>query len=201
MEKFFIDYFFFVKLGLISAGLFFLALRFFNKLDDKLVLRLIRLIFFLVIIFVSLRVMFLFWQQFEIWQGSYFLPPYQPIGYFLQYSWMHFAKQPVFDISLGVFFFLLIWLGEKISRNRFFYDEEKYSGGLAILLVSWPQNILVFFLTLVLGMIYSLAKIVFIRGKNAVLVSFRYFWPVVGLALLLFGDILVNFLGLGNLAV
>ncbi len=201
LDKLFIEYFFFFKLALICFSLIFSGLRVFARISDGFLLKASKIVFLASIALVFSRIIFLFWFQFVAWQDSLFLPPYQPIGYFLRYSWTHFAKQPVFDIGLGVFFFLLIWLGAKISRGRFFYDEEKYSGGLAILLVSWPQNILVFFLTLALGIIYSLAKFIFARGKNRILVSFRYFWPVVGLGLLLFGDILVDFLGLGILAV
>lgn len=202
-NKLFIDYFFFFKLAFICFSLIFSGLRVFGRISDGFLLKASKIVFLVSISFIFSRIIFLFWFQFVAWQGSYFLPPYQPIGYFLQYSWTHFAKQPIFDISLGVFFFLLIWLGEKISRGRFFYDEEKYSGGLAILLNHWPVNILVFFLVFLTGILFSLARRVFKgRGRGgAVLTNFRYLWPVIGLGLLLFGDILVNFLGLGILAV
>jgi len=202
-ENIFIEYFFFVQLFLAILSFLFLGLRFFNKFSDERILKFLRIIFFIGLFLVCLKVWFLFAAQYRSWLGSYFLPPYQPIGYFLQYSWTHFAKQPVFDIGLGIFFFFLIWLGTKISGGRFFYGEEKYSGGLAILLNHWPVNILVFFLVLLAGILFSLARRVFKgRGQGgAVLISFRYFWPMVGLGLLFLGDILVNFLGLGILTV
>lgn len=201
-EKLFIEYFLLIKLAILLFSLGFLMSGRFGKISEEKLLKTDRILFFSSVVFVFLRVIFLFWGQFKTWQGTYFLPPYQPISYFFQYSWMHFAKQPVFDLGLGIFFFFLIWLGTKISHGRFFYQEEKYSGGLAILMNSWPVNILVFFIVLLTGILFYLAKLVLRKeNRDNFLVSFRYFWPAVGLALLLFGDVLVKFLSLGILRV
>lgn len=201
LEKFFIDYFFLTKVLLVGSEALFLSLLFFKKFDDKKILKLTRAVFFSGLVLVILRVFFLYWQQFKLWQGSYFLPPYQPLNYFLRYSWLHFGKLPVFDIFLGVFFFFLLWLGTKISRGRFFYGEEKYSGGLAILMNSWPVNLLVFVLTFFAGVLFSLANFILKKNQGVFLLNFRYFWPVIGLLLLILGRFLVGFLGLDFLAV
>lgn len=142
--------------------------------------------------------------QYYLWQGSYFLPPFQPWNYFFEYAWLHFWKQIVFDVFLAFFFFSLIRLGTYFSKGRFFYEEEKYSGGLAVLFNHWPNNLLVFFLVLAFGIVFSVFENFFLKKlseRNQFLVNFRYFWPIVGLLIIFLGNYLVKILGFNVLRI
>ena len=201
-ESIFLNYFFFFKIGFLFFGKIFPLARFLKKIEDENFLKLSFGLFAISVLFLFSRVAYLFFEQYRVWQGTYFLPPFQPMGYFLSYSWLHFAKQPVFDICLGIFFFFLIWLGTKFSQGRFFYNEEKYTGGLAMLLNPWPVNILVFFLVILLGIFTYFLKLIFNqRKKDEILVNFRFFWIIMGGLLLFFGGFLTEILGLDVLMI
>ena len=124
LDKLFIEYFFFFKLALICFSLIFSGLRVFARISDGFLLKASKIVFLASIALVFSRIIFLFWFQFVAWQDSLFLPPYQPIGYFLRYSWTHFAKQPVFDIGLAFFSFCLFGWGQKFREAGFFTTKK-----------------------------------------------------------------------------
>lgn len=188
----------FVYLVFLLVNLGFAGLSYFNKLSEEKFFKLVRILFWLCLGFVFLRIFFLFLIQYWLWAetepSKYFLPPYQPLSYFLNYSWLHFAKLPVFNLGLGLFLFLLIFLGTKLSRGRFFYPEEHYSGGVVILLNPWPANLAILFLVLISGCFALFIKqsFLFLRKKQLsatpLYFSFRYLWSFIGLLVFLFNQ-------------
>jgi hypothetical protein len=193
------------------TGLVFSGLKYFNQISDTRFFKLIKNLFFVCLSFVFLRIVFLFLAQYLIWFRAepflYFLPPHQSIVYFLDYAWLHFAKLPVFNLGLSLFLFLLVKIGTRVSRGRFFYEEEQYSGGLAILLNSWPENILVFVLVLSIGLFVFVLRsfYFFLKRKKGldqqIFLNFRYFWIIIGLFIFLFGESLAGLFNLGILRI
>ena len=190
---------FFAKIQIL--GLLFLTIE--TGLLMRKSARLLKLsrIFFWAYVFLLLgKIVFLYSLQFYTWSlyphSRYFLPPHQPLSYFFSYSWQHFGKEPIFALGVGLFFFCLLWLLTKISRGRFFYEEEKYLGGLAVIANIWPQNFLVVFLALGLGIGVWLIRILrqYLAGQSAELpfLNLRFFWPMAGILLIIFGQLLVK---------
>ncbi|MEW5805292.1 MAG: hypothetical protein AB1721_00985 [Patescibacteria group bacterium] len=210
IEIVFVNYYFYFNFLFLLANLVFACLRYLGKISDQKFFTFVRSLFFLVLVFAGLRIFSLYLVQYLIWSKTepfvYFLPPHQPISYFLSYAWLHFAKLPAFNFFLSAFLFFLIFLGAKLSRGRFFYSEEHYSGGIAILLNSWPDNFFVFILVLAFGCLGFVLRSAYLLFKNKkqlqpAYFSFRYLWGLVGLLVFLFGGNLVNLFNLGILKI
>lgn len=147
-------------------------------------------------------VIWLVLNQYILWQSEirsrYFLPPYQPLEYFLYYSWSRFIKPEAFSFGLACFFFLVFWSLQKISRQRVFYADEVYSAGIGFLLVGWPQGIILIVLALASGVIWGLLRR-FIVGRSdpsGFYISTRFFWLFWSVFLVGVGRSLVDILGL-----
>jgi len=200
------SFFFFSKIQIL--GLFFLAIETGLLVRQSARLLKVSQVFFWTYVFLLAgKIVFLYSLQFYTWSlyphSRYFLPPHQPLNYFFNYSWQHFGKEPLFALGVGLFFFLLLWLLTKISRGRFFHEEEKYLGGLAVIANMWPQNFLVVFLAFGLGIGVWLGRILRQRlaGQNMGLpfLNLRFFWPVSGVLLIILGQLLVKATFLENI--
>ena len=184
-------------------GLAFLIIEFMllAKKSNRL-LRLSRAFFWIYPAVLVAKIVFFYTLQFLSF-NRYLLPPFHPLSYFFNYSWQHFGKEPIFALGTGLFFFFLLWLLTKISRDRFFYEEEKYLGGLAIIANIWPQNLLVVFLAFGLGIGVWLGRILRQRlaGQSAEppFLNLRFFWPVSGILLIILGQLLVKITFLENI--
>ncbi len=150
-------------------------------------------IFFVISIFVVI-----FWGfyesflQYQIWSESavskFLLPPYQSIGYFLGYSFIHFLKNYLISLGAGFLFLLgAIALNNRFQK-RFFEEEEPYLGALAMFLVGQPLWMIYFIIVMTIGVLGSLFLI--IKAKAAGLTTFRrfpfyYLWLPVAIIILI----------------
>lgn len=79
------------------------------------------------------------WSQNEV--TKLFLPPYQPINYFLFYVGMRFFGPYLISLVFAFLFFVVAKYLNKKYQERFFYEEEFFIGALAIFLIGYPLAI------------------------------------------------------------
>ena len=137
-------------------------------------------------------------NQFLAWHndtafGQYLLPPYQNIGYFVRYAFVHFwASYLIAGVLALAVFWITRFLNKKFGE-RFFEREELYFLALGIFLSSHPAWILYITIIIVWYFIVALCALLarhsFSVGgrfaKETHRVSFYYFWlPAVALAII-----------------
>lgn len=183
------------------------ALFFLKKITDKQFVVYARMLFWAVVAWFISEIVLASAAQYIVWDQSplsrMFLPPHEPLSYFVRYAWLHFAQATTLSSATGVLFFFLFALGNDISKGRFFYEDEEYTGAVAILLNPWPTSLLVLPLVLCAGIgvlgvrlgAYALKK----SNHHAPLFALRMLWPLAGLVVFLFGNLLSNLIGLGML--
>ena len=113
------------------------------------------------------------WSQNEL--SKLFLPPYQPLNYFLFYVGMRFFGPYLISLAFALLFINAAKYLNKKYEERFFYEEEFYIAALSIFLVGYPLAI--FYLIAVI-LIYLLAHFIFIgaRGNFKERLSTYYLW-------------------------
>lgn len=139
--------------------------------------------------------------QYYVWHSSafskFFLPPFQPLSYFMGYAYHHFWLAGILSLVVALAFFGVLQLIRKYKPDSISSDEI-FLASLACLLVSWPRIIilipLLFLITLLSGVIISL----FFKNKQIII-----FWPlVIGVLItLFFGQYFLYILGLNVLIV
>jgi len=111
--------------------------------------------------------------QYVTWHSSplsrFFLPPYQPINYFLSYILFHFWLAGLLVLILALAFYLFFKLAKKY-RDDLVSSEELPLILLAGLLVGWPNFIILVPLFFLLTLIFSVVNLlVFKKKKNTLL--------------------------------
>ncbi len=190
-----LPYIFYVSLVILGA--LFLA----QILREKLpVARISRALWYISLAAVFLLLVYYSWGQYSFWQndefGKGFLPPYQPIAYFLAYVLGRFWSWYFVSAAAAL---LLLWVMRRLNARggeRFFYPEEPYLVGTAIFLVGHPLWIAYAALALVLYLFFSLGYRLAVRSSEALReggrISFYYAWMPIALLVLLFGSALLG---------
>jgi hypothetical protein len=133
---------------------------------------LLRHIRFLWILTVFLMAIFIFgitvWQ-YTAWQTSgfskYFLPPYQGIGYFIEYVLSRFAGHWLLGALVACTLPPFIMFLNRRFGERFFEREEGYFFSLGILLTGYPGFFFYIALMLGGGLFLSLVYAITHRGR------------------------------------
>jgi hypothetical protein len=195
---FFINYLPILYLVILALNLGFLI---FSK-NENLKQKIIKISFWLIFTLVFLKIILLFVFQYFIWKidNPYFLPPYQDISYFLRYAAFHFAFNSILSVITSLILFFIINFANKISKDKFFYKDEVYLSGIAILTNPWPNNLLVFLLVPLAALILMVIFIV-IKKSLDYRINWKYLWLIIGLILLIFGNQLIKILNLEVLKV
>lgn len=85
--------------------------------------------------------------QYWLWTQAtftqFFLPPHQPISYYLGYIAMHFWLKPVLGIGLALLWYVFLYV-VKHHKDRYFEGGETELAAIAFMLVSWPLVIVLF---------------------------------------------------------
>ncbi len=194
----------FVSIAAVCVAAVLLVAYVFSGISHPVLMRALGWCFGIVVGLQIFSIAMLYIGQYAVWSQSpvsqYFLPPHQSIAYFMRYSWFHFARGPAVTFGVGMLFFILFHIGYKISAGRFFYQDEEYTGALAILANPWPQNILVIGCVLVLGLAIACVRVGVSCIRRAyvpqTLFSLRMLWPLVGLFMVFFGNRVTAMLGL-----
>ena len=141
---------------------------------------------------------FLFYDsylQYSVWSQNevtkLFLPPHQPINYFLFYVGMKFFGPYLISLIFAFLFFFVAKYLNKKYQERFFYEEEFFIGALAIFLIGYPLAI--FYLIGVIS-IYLLAHFVLAgASKNfGERLSTYYLWLPIAIFVILISEWLVG---------
>jgi hypothetical protein len=182
--------------AIILAGIFYLHRSEFK--DLSLVLRRFGGVYaFLVLLFaVVLSVgQYLAWTNDPT--GINFLPPIQPITYFLGYIWLRFLT-PIFISFLvaGVWYLFLNFL--RRYQDRFFENGEPELGFALALFIGWPKFLVFIPIAFLCVVLVSVFRMVFLREAYTTLG-----WPLVLSALLnlFYGNSLLVLFGLASLRV
>lgn len=124
------------------------------------------------------------------------VPPFTPFSYVFSYVWMHFLVAPVFCVVGAIALFCLLKLINKVGQGRFFYEEEYWLAALGCLTVGFPNLIIYFYISMILGvLIHLVALIIHKEGR----ISLLYMWPIAMIITIIFGNKLATLTGLIHL--
>jgi len=185
------------------AVIAFVMLR--SKISEQKLYRMNMLFFFGFLALCLMKIIVWYGAQYSAWsaneQSIYLLPPHQPIQYFFSYVWFRFARPEIMNIGVALFFFLIFFLLQRVSRGRMFYEHELYGAGFAFLANPWPQNLLLLPMVLCAGCLNWAVRFIssLTKHKTTELVSLRIWWPLCGLAMVFAGAWLTRILGLTDL--
>lgn len=97
------------------------------------------------------------WSQDGNGIGQYLLPPYQPISYFLGYSWQHFIFSPVIGVVVSFLIVAYFGLLNRFFKRQYLDFEDTLILMSGAMIVGWP-NVIVYlgvtFLLTIFKMIY-----------------------------------------------
>lgn len=185
-----------------AAVLSFLIFNIFKKkIDKKISLISIVLAFVFSVAFAIFKSIL----QYFIWKGDgfakYFLPPYNDISYFFQYSFFKFFAPSLAAMFFSaLIFFSILLINKAYKRKQLFSEYDSYLFLIGGILVGWPNLLLyvgaVFIFALCYLVITSIENLNF--QKN---VELTYFWPALALAVLLLGNYFMEFFRLNLLII
>ncbi|MBI1975237.1 MAG: hypothetical protein HYS57_02675 [Parcubacteria group bacterium] len=143
--------------------------------------------------------------QYLVWKagppGIYFLPPHQPLGYFLGYAWQHFGKMPFATLVVAGLSLLLLWGANRFSGERFFYREEPFLAALGVMTAGWPLGFFVLVAVLAVGaFVQSVQFFLAFRMKvSPGRFPLVYIWLPVALITMIWGEKIASLVGLTQL--
>lgn len=141
------------------------------------------------ILFYDSYLQYFTWSQNEL--SKMFLPPYQPINYFLFYVGMRFFGPYLISLVFAFLFFVVAKELNKKYQERFFYEEEFYIAALAIFLIGYPLAI--FYLIAVIS-IYLLAHFILIGASRNLgeRLSTYYLWLPIAISVIIISEWLMG---------
>lgn len=139
--------------------------------------------------------------QYSVWfndaTSKNFLPPVTPIGYFLQYSFTHFWFGHLIGIVLALVFYLASRLLAK-HRPWLFAEGETELGFVCALVAGWPGFVLFLPLIFIVAVPWTIFRQFILKQERTTLGA--SFLLAAG-AVLVFGNYLLDWLGLGVLRI
>jgi hypothetical protein len=166
-----------------------LGFRFFKWIDAKVIMRMMRIIFFASVCLIFILLFYYSREQFLLWYkagppAQYLVPPFSSIEYFLYYVLMRYWASYLASLAAAILFFYAAKKLNEKYQERFFYSEEYYFLALAIFLTGHPAWILYLSLILALHLLVSVIKAIILKRDERI--YFYYLWlPVAILVILL----------------
>lgn len=154
-----------------------------------------------IVILFLLRSILLTYATYALWStalpSTYLLPPYQPISYFLHYSFIHFFASFLLTFAVGLTVgIILLFLNYR--RPHLFMPGDLALLLIGMLLVQWPLVIFYVGAIFMGGMLLLIFRRYIIKGKETiVLAPHILFWIPL---FLLLGNMLMVFFTLQPLA-
>lgn len=139
--------------------------------------------------------------QYFTWNGAaftrFFLPPYQPINYFLKYIFFHFWFASILTLVCSVAFYLFFKLVSKYRQDIISHKELPLIF-LSSLLVAWPNFVILVPTFFILALIFSLINLLVFKKNNSSLTG-----PLISSLLIVFfaGWYLIKILSLSVLMI
>lgn len=188
-----------VRIGMVFVQCALCGAFFAHMIPQRRFVHSLRVLFWTVVAWLVLEVVAWGSAQYAPWvpgSVSHHFAPLAGFGYFAGYVWVHSVKAIVLGGLLGVGFFFVFALGNDLSHSRFFYEDEEYNAGIALLAIPWPQSLLVLPGVLMMGLLVSVVRVVLarIKGKHmrVLTLNMRACWPVVSVVMLIFGAFLAQ---------
>ncbi|MGB9847757.1 MAG: hypothetical protein ACPLKV_00880 [Minisyncoccia bacterium] len=119
--------------------------------------------------------------QFLIFKNSeiavYLLPPYQKLSqFFLHYIDYRFLLPAIFPILVGLLFFFLANILNRLAGERFFEKEEPWMLFYAIIFLGHPMWLVYIFLILIIAIILYLVQLAFKKIQFNQRLPLYYLW-------------------------
>ena len=148
----------------------------------------IYLIYLLVILILAIQSVYLTQLLYKTWIDNSFsrlyLPPYQPINYFIQYSFFHFWSHFLAALIFSLAILLLAKYFNKKSGEKYFWPEEIYFIVIAILIVGYPGWLVYFLLILLTPLLFAISHLLLARKPERL--SYYHLWlPLAILAIII----------------
>lgn len=184
--------FFFVPVYLVSSILYFVR---------SIPIKVLKWYFFILFGFMAFRAILRAWFQYITWlsgpPGIYFLPPYQPISYFWQYSFTHHLATFLLTIAsvlVAAGLFLLFKKWRETLDRKLWGEGEEYIFFSGAFLLRWPLVIPYIFLGIFFAMIFFLFRIYVLKSQDQAIDVMPFFAGLVLPMLYLKEVILYGFL-------
>jgi len=117
--------------------------------------------------------------------GIFLLPPYQKINeFFLHYIDYRFILPIIFPILVGLIFFFLVQIINRLSGEKFFEKEELWMLFYAIIFLGHPMWLIYIFLILVAAIFLYFLQVIFKKIQFGERLPLYYLWLT--LAILVF---------------
>ncbi|HOV88526.1 MAG TPA: hypothetical protein PLB74_00460 [Candidatus Paceibacterota bacterium] len=117
--------------------------------------------------------------------GPFLLPPHQQLNqFFFHYVDYRIIYPIIFPILVGLLFFFLTKIANRLSGERFFEKEESWMFFYGIMLVGHPLWVVYVFAIFIIGLILYLLQLIFKKINFGERLPLYYLW--LPLALLIF---------------
>ncbi|OGE85895.1 MAG: hypothetical protein A3J48_00980 [Candidatus Doudnabacteria bacterium RIFCSPHIGHO2_02_FULL_46_11] len=134
--------------------------------------------------------------QYNLWSkdpfSQYFLPPHQPLNYFLLYVWGRFWLESVLALAVAGLFWAFLYLIQK-NRTGFWTKDDLFLAALLAILTGWPDVIVFLVLVCLYTLLLSLVRLIIFKQTHTQLTSALI---IAAIITLLAGDKLINLTGL-----
>lgn len=184
------------------ASLIYLLIVYFRRREH--LLKAATVVFIVVFLTVIFKIIAALGLQFYVWKygggfSQYLMPPYQPITYFLGYSWQHYIMLPFIGLLVSGLLVLYFWVLNKIFKKQYLDFEDMLILVSGALIVGWPN--LVAYLTI--AFVLTLLRIfyLFYIKREIQRVPITSALIIAAFITLLIGDYLVGILSIGFLKV
>lgn len=135
----------FVPFVVFLLSLIYLLITYFRRREHLLKASVI--VFITVFLTVIFKIIAASGAQYYLWRygggvGEYLLPPYQPIDYFLRYSWQHFILSPAIGLLASLGLVLYFWTLNKIFKKQFLDFEDTLILISGAMIAGWPNMVI-----------------------------------------------------------
>ena len=131
--------------------------------------------------------------------SKHYLPPYQDISYFIQYSFFHFWSHFLAALIFSLIILFLAKYFNKKHGERYFWPEEIYFIAIAILIVGYPGWLIYFLLILIAPFLIS--TIQYLMSKKIERISYYHLWLSLAILAILISKWLSTFVWWAKLTI
>ena len=138
----------------------------------------------------------LYWFWSRSMPGTYFLPPYQPISYFLHYSFIHFYFSLLLTLMAtgGISFVFLVL---KKYRNNTFQPGDIALSICCCMIIRWPLLVPYTLAVFASAALFLAINRYIIKGRH--IVSLSHYFLFAAIPFIFFGNLMVYFFHLQSL--
>lgn len=124
--------------------------------------------------------------------SKYLLPPYQSLNYFLSYVFYHYFKDLYFRILGSLINLILVIVLNFLFKKTLFYDEEHKLIFISSLLISYPFNILLVPIGLIIILIIHIKNLFFSKNLIFSKISIKNYWLFICFFIIILNIFFVN---------